>query len=186
MEPRDNAKPPPRPGTPAGDGESVEEGRELDYEVLLDDAGMRLDLFLHDRMVWRSRSSIQKLIEEGKVRYKTAEGGGKAVDAKPSRRVKDGEIYAVTIPKPMRELELLAKQPDLEILWPCQAEGSAQRIDHANDATLRRPEYVVERPLEGLNLYRSEGLRHFLLEKRRRSGRLLERRGEHRDKYPWW
>jgi 23S rRNA pseudouridine1911/1915/1917 synthase len=107
----------PLPGLP-GDRPlktQVEEPwRELDYEVLPDDARMRLDLFLNDRMIWRSRSSIQKLIEEGGVRVKEgADKGGSVL--KPSRRVRPGEIYGVTIPKPKREIETLAARADLEI-----------------------------------------------------------------------
>lgn len=90
--------------------------RELDYEVLSDDQGMRLDLFLNDRMVWRSRSSIRKLIETGKVRIKTSlEGGGRSL--KPSRKVRSGEIFGVAIPKPRRDLESSDSQvgEDIEI-----------------------------------------------------------------------
>ena len=89
-------------------------GRELDYEVLPDDARMRLDLFLNDRMIWRSRSSIRKLIEEESVRLKAGgETSGPVV--KSARRVRAGEIYGVTIPKPRREIEVLSGHPDLEI-----------------------------------------------------------------------
>ncbi|MHC4944994.1 MAG: RluA family pseudouridine synthase [Planctomycetota bacterium] len=99
-------------GDPDGNAEAPM--RELDYEVLPDDEGARLDLFLNDRMVWRSRSSIQKLIEKGKIRLKT---NGKDIVpiTKPSRKVKPGEIFAVTIPRPTRELEALVEKEDLEI-----------------------------------------------------------------------
>jgi 23S rRNA pseudouridine1911/1915/1917 synthase len=90
--------------------------RELDYEVFLDDAGLRLDLFLNDRMAWRSRNSIQKLIETGKVRLKECQSTGqRTVAAKASRRVKTGEVYSVTLPKPKREMDGPAVTPDLTI-----------------------------------------------------------------------
>jgi 23S rRNA pseudouridine1911/1915/1917 synthase len=90
--------------------------RELDYEVLSDDGGMRLDLFLNDRMVWRSRSSIQKLIEAGRVRQKKIHATKDAAPVtKVSKRVRPGEVYGVTLPKPKRELEDLASATDLAI-----------------------------------------------------------------------
>lgn len=91
--------------------------RELDYEVLLDDEGMRLDLFLNDRMAWRSRSSIRKLIETGKVRLKSS---SKEEDRalKPSRKVRSDEVYGVTIPKPKREIEALSGLADGDIEIP--------------------------------------------------------------------
>jgi len=90
--------------------------RELDYEVTLGNGGVRLDLFLQNLMEWRSRSSIQKLIELGKVRRKVVAGKGEAGSSdKPSRKVKEGEIYSVTIPKPRRELEPLLSNEKLEM-----------------------------------------------------------------------
>ncbi|MBU0754580.1 MAG: RluA family pseudouridine synthase [Planctomycetes bacterium] len=89
--------------------------RELDYEVLEEEEGLRLDLFLNARMVWRSRSSIRKLIEQGKVRLKESSGRECLPMKKPSRRIKTGEVLGVTIPRPKRELEAIGDLPDLEI-----------------------------------------------------------------------
>jgi len=69
--------------------------RELALEVLPGDHEMRLDLFLCDRLPWRSRNSIKKLIAEGMVNFKN-----RVASRKPSARVKSGDQIAVTIPLP--------------------------------------------------------------------------------------
>ncbi|MFH1999353.1 MAG: RluA family pseudouridine synthase [Planctomycetota bacterium] len=89
--------------------------RDLDYEVLPEEEGMRLDLFLNARMVWRSRSSIQKLIEQGKVCVKTNDDAKCETPQpvkKPSRRIRQGEIFQATLPRPKRELEFVEKLSD--------------------------------------------------------------------------
>lgn len=89
--------------------------REMCYEVLEEDGGLRLDQFLNIRMVWRSRSSIQKLIDEDKVRLQGGRAGESGLQKKASKRVKTGEIYSVTLPRPKRELESVSDLHDLEI-----------------------------------------------------------------------
>jgi len=69
--------------------------RELALEVLPGDNEMRLDLFLCDRMPWRSRNSIKKLIAEEMVSFKNRDAS-----RKPSTRVKSGDRIGVTIPIP--------------------------------------------------------------------------------------
>lgn len=77
--------------------------REVRYEVLPGDEETRLDLFLNDRMEWRSRSSIQRLIADGMVALANRQAAVKA-----STRVKAGDVYSVRIPRPKRELDGLA------------------------------------------------------------------------------
>lgn len=69
--------------------------RELAFEVLPGDNEMRLDLFLCDRMPWRSRNSVKKLIAEGMVSFKNRDAS-----RKPSARVKSGDRIGVIIPLP--------------------------------------------------------------------------------------
>lgn len=85
--------------------------RDVAYEALPDDEGMRLDLFLNDRMMWRSRNSIQKLISESKVRLE------EKVLKKASRRVKSGEVFTVAIPIPKRQVELPIEGFELPVLY---------------------------------------------------------------------
>lgn len=76
--------------------------RSLDFEVLPEEERKRLDLFLNDRMTWRSRSSIQQLIEKGHVISRT-----RGSRLKASTRVVQGEAITVSIPIPKRELDLI-------------------------------------------------------------------------------
>jgi 23S rRNA pseudouridine1911/1915/1917 synthase len=92
------------------ENENHEKLRELEFEALLDDEGERLDLFLNDRMEWRSRSSIKKLISKGQVALKNRESAVKA-----SLRVRPGDVIGVRIPVPKRDLELSAAGADLDM-----------------------------------------------------------------------
>lgn len=69
-----------------------------------DEAGMRLDRFLAKRCHWRSRTKIEELIEGGEV-----ELVGRV--ARSSRKVHEGEVVAVRLPRPKRELDLHAAGP---------------------------------------------------------------------------
>lgn len=95
-----------------------EELRDLDYEVEPEEAGTRLDVFLNERMVWRSRNSIRKLIEQGRVHVKPPGANEDALPQpakKPSKKVREGEVFSVTIPRPKRELESIQDLADLEL-----------------------------------------------------------------------
>ena len=101
--------------TPASEPSGNE--RALRYEVLPEDEGLRLDLFLNDRMVWRSRSSIRRLMEKGKVCLLESPSGTRSA-LKPSRKVRSGEIYSVVIPVPRREAEALEEGlPEIPVLY---------------------------------------------------------------------
>jgi 23S rRNA pseudouridine1911/1915/1917 synthase len=76
----------------------------LRLQVGKDEAGMRLDRFLAKRCHWRSRTKIEELIEGGEV-----ELVGRV--ARPSRKVHEGEVVAVKLPRPKRELDLHAAGP---------------------------------------------------------------------------
>ncbi len=98
-----------------GGGERL---RSLDFEVLPDEERKRLDLLLNDRMTWRSRSSIQQLIDRGLVVSASRKGKLKA-----STRVAQGDTITVSIPMPKRELDLIQSCGDddsLEILYQDQ------------------------------------------------------------------
>jgi 23S rRNA pseudouridine1911/1915/1917 synthase len=76
----------------------------LRLQVGKDEAGMRLDRFLAKRCHWRSRTKIEELIEGGEV-----ELVGRV--ARSSRKVHEGEVVAVKLPRPRREIDLHAAGP---------------------------------------------------------------------------
>lgn len=78
--------------------------------VLPDDAGLRLDRFLAQRLADLSRSRIQALLEAGEV----SRDGREIADA--SGRVKPGQAYVVRIPAPVPATPLPEPIP-LEILF---------------------------------------------------------------------
>ena len=79
-----------------------------DYRVKVADLVVRLDHFLAERINWRSRNSIQKLIREGfeLVDAYTPDrprGGGKPeVEKRPGRKLRHGSRVVVVIPEESR------------------------------------------------------------------------------------
>ena len=68
----------------------------LSYTVAEGEQGLRLDLFLARRLHWRSRSSVARLLDEGKVTLATRA-------ARANRRVALGETVTVLLPRPVRD-----------------------------------------------------------------------------------
>lgn len=82
---------------------------KFEITVQKKDSGMRLDKFLIDNMDSHSRSFIQRLVQEAFI----------SVNGKPSKknfRVKEGDIIAVTIPKPRSPVVEAADIP-LDIVY---------------------------------------------------------------------
>lgn len=79
-----------------------------DFRVKVADLIVRLDHFLAERITWRSRNSIQKLIREGYVLVDAStpdrpRGSGKAaVEKRPGRKLKHGSRVVVVIPEDNR------------------------------------------------------------------------------------
>ena len=84
-----------------------EDLREIEFAVAPGEDGARLDHFLSGRMTWRSRSSIQKLLTRGRVRLGEPQAAAGPGRLKASLRVRCGQVYAVRIPIPRREEDLL-------------------------------------------------------------------------------
>jgi len=83
--------------------------REYGYDVREGEAGLRLDQFLARRLSWRSRTSVQQLVDEGHVRLE-----GRT--ARSSRRVAMGERIIVRLPRPLRDTERRAvRDPDASL-----------------------------------------------------------------------
>jgi 23S rRNA pseudouridine1911/1915/1917 synthase len=68
----------------------------LSYRVADGEQGARLDRFLAARLHWRSRSSVVRLLDEGRV---SLTGRG----ARASRRVALGDVVTVLLPRPVRD-----------------------------------------------------------------------------------
>ena len=76
---------------------------EIRFEADPADHGQRVDAFLSRQMRWRSRTSIQKLVQEGKV-FCTRRGQRTEIK-KPSVSLMQGDCIHVTLPKPKRDVE---------------------------------------------------------------------------------
>lgn len=85
---------------------------EVVYRADNFNAGARLDTFLARHMNWRSRTSIQRLIDEGKVHLDRR--GNKALASKGSLMVLFGDHVHVRLPRPKRDLDFgeLGPPPD--------------------------------------------------------------------------
>lgn len=81
----------------------------MEYTILPDDAGMRLDLFLSRQHGELSRSQIQRAIEEGHVRVNSRQ-------SKTGLKLKGGDIVAVHWPDPKPSV-MLPEAMDLDILY---------------------------------------------------------------------
>lgn len=81
--------------------------------------GVRLDTYLARQMRWRSRTSIQKLIEAGKVEL--TRKGSRLRAEKSSLPIMQGDRVHVTLPKPKRDVDFgpdgPPPDPDLVVLF---------------------------------------------------------------------
>ena len=103
---------------------------QTEFVVTSGEAPKRVDIFLVNREPKISRSAIQRLIEQGRVKI-----NGQVV--KPSQKIKPGDIIAFDIPK-AEPLELRGESIPLEIL-------------HEDDAllVLNKPADLVVHPAPG-------------------------------------
>jgi len=85
-------------------------GERLVLEASGADAGLRMDAFLARRMPWRTRTSVQRLMRDGKVVLL-----GRPV--KPARRILAGDTVYVELPKPKRDVEMVGRDSELEVLF---------------------------------------------------------------------
>lgn len=79
------------------------------YSIVHDEAGLRLDHFLTGKLSGQSRSAIGKLINGAHV---LVDG----FQAKPGRRLREGEVVAVTLP-PTPLSELVPEPVDFSVLY---------------------------------------------------------------------
>ncbi len=110
---RDLAEPP----------EKVElEVRASDYQARVGELSVRLDAFLQRHLTWRSRSSIQGLIQDGYV-FVDAPAPDRpglsapAVERRPSRKLRHGARVVVVIPEELRLPRGACDGSELSILY---------------------------------------------------------------------
>lgn len=82
----------------------------FEFQINNEDVGLRLDVFIEKYLNQKSRSNIQKLINDGFVRLDNAK------HIKASYKVKLGQKVIVEIPK-AKELEITAQNIPIEIIY---------------------------------------------------------------------
>jgi 23S rRNA pseudouridine1911/1915/1917 synthase len=97
--------------------------RASDFQLPADELALRLDAFLHHHLHWRSRSSVQRLVREGRVEVAERDGargepaGAAQVETRCARQVRHGMRVVVHIP-PAERLPVPTSDPsDLAVLY---------------------------------------------------------------------
>jgi 23S rRNA pseudouridine1911/1915/1917 synthase len=99
------------------------EVRASDFQVAPEEVQIRLDAFLKLRLPWRSRASVQRLIEDGFVLVAPALPGLEPspdppeVERRSSRQLRHGARVKVVIPPELRLPEHLADPGSLVVLY---------------------------------------------------------------------
>ena len=96
-------------GCPANRGVTVPTAQVTTREFRVEAGGHRLDYFLADKSAELSRSQLHRLIENGSVLL-----NGRP--AKPSQKVKAGDLVSVHVPPP-RRLDLVPQWMPLEVVY---------------------------------------------------------------------
>lgn len=84
------------------------EVRACDFQLTAEEATFRLDTFLSHHLSWRSRTSIQKLIQDGFVSIDPSTpanprgAGTLAVERRPGRKLSHGSQVVIEIPEELR------------------------------------------------------------------------------------
>lgn len=106
------------------------EDESLSFNVLNEDAGIRIDIFLSEKIGDMSRSHIQKLIGENNI----------WVNNKITRsnyKIRCGDIIKIVIPEPVK-LDLIPEDIDLDILY-----------EDKDIAVVNKPQGMVVHPAAG-------------------------------------
>jgi 23S rRNA pseudouridine1911/1915/1917 synthase len=85
------------------------QAKDFTLVVGVDDAGMRLDMYLSQRVVDFTRSQIKKLVQEGLILVNH-------LPSKPAAKLKKGDVITGSIPEPKR-LDVLAQDIPLDIIY---------------------------------------------------------------------
>ncbi|HED65136.1 MAG TPA: RluA family pseudouridine synthase [Planctomycetes bacterium] len=94
--------------------------RASDFQLRAKELAIRLDVFLHHHLAWRSRTSIQRLIRDGyvSVRQVGPDGahGEMRGETRPGRTLFDGSLVVVRIPEEHRLPPPRSDGADLQVL----------------------------------------------------------------------
>jgi 23S rRNA pseudouridine1911/1915/1917 synthase len=98
------------------------EVRASDYQARVEDLQVRLDAFLQRHLTWRSRSSIQTLIQDGYVFVDAAapdrpDARTPIVERRTSRKLRHGARVVVVIPEELRLPTGACDGSELEVLY---------------------------------------------------------------------
>lgn len=98
------------------------EVRASDYQERVEDLQVRLDAFLGKHLTWRSRNSIQALIQDGYVFVDVPQPdqpGPKTpvVERRSSRKLRDGSRVVVVIPEELRLPKGACDGSELDVLF---------------------------------------------------------------------
>lgn len=97
--------------------------RASDFQAPVQGFQLRLDQFLQRHLTWRSRTSLQRLVQDGFVAVAQPSpeqplGSGAArVERRSGRRLFDGALVVVTIPEELRLDRLPSTSTDVDVLY---------------------------------------------------------------------
>jgi len=114
------------------------------FSVERDEAGMRLDAFLHKRLPWLSRARIQSL--EAVREPSMARGEQERKTLKKSARTQEGDRIEVRLPQNPKDAELALRDPPLKSVNKLFEDEAILAID--------KPAGVPVHPV-GMNLHRT-------------------------------
>lgn len=106
------------------------EDEGLFFNVLSEEAGIRLDVFLNEKIHDMSRSHIQKLIGENNIIVNNK-------STRSSYKIRVGDIIKVVIPQPVK-LDLIPEDIDIDILY-----------EDEDIAVVNKPQGMVVHPAAG-------------------------------------
>lgn len=151
--------------------------QEFIFEVDAAAAGMRIDLFLTERLNGQSRSYLQKLLKEGAVKLRpgaAAGGSGEGRDQETDRAVRGnyklraGDQVLLKLPEPA-EVEIIPRPMELEILYEDKdvilvnkPKGMVVHpaAGHSNDTLVNGLLYHCKGNLSGINGMLRPGIVH--------------------------
>lgn len=106
------------------------EDESIYFNVLSEDAGIRIDVFLSKRIEDMSRSHIQKLVDENNIWVNNK-------NIKSNYKIRCGDIIKVVIPEPVK-LDLIPEDIDIDILY-----------EDEDIAVVNKPQGMVVHPAAG-------------------------------------
>lgn len=88
----------------------MREEEYLEFRISGEEEGMRLDRFLKEKIPWRSRANLQKLIHSGEIRVNQH-------SRKSSSELKEGDVVCTSIRNPAAVISEVDPKQHLDILY---------------------------------------------------------------------